>query len=275
MAFTQKFAIPCLLFNAISKLRLGENFDPGIIASFYISSTICFFLGMLGAILVFRHSKEDAVCIGFAAFFGNTVLMGLSIVDRAYGQSTMPAAYLIAAIDAPFCYILGITAMEIVKKRGRSIVENARSIVVSVFRNSLMVAIILGFAVNAANIELPHVLDDSLDMISVAALPAALFALGGILVEYRPEGDLKVIAMVCLLSLVVHPALAWLLSSQVQGFEHNLVRAATVLSAMPPGVNAYIFANMYNRAKRVAATSVLVGTVLSIASASVWLLIAS
>ncbi|MDE0110938.1 MAG: AEC family transporter [Albidovulum sp.] len=274
MAFAQRFAIPCLLFNAISKLRLGENFDAGIIASFYISSTICFFLGILGAILIFGRTKEDAICIGFAAFFGNTVLLGLSIVDRAYGQSSMPAAYLIAAIDAPYCYILGITAMAIAQKGGRSILENMRSIIVSVFRNSFMVAIFLGFAVNAANIELPRVLTDSLDMISVAALPAALFALGGILVEYKPEGDLKVISMVCLLSLVAHPALAWLFSSQLLGLEHKIVRSATVMSAMAPGVNAYIFANMYDRAKRVAASSVLIGTVLSIATASVWLLVA-
>ncbi|MEL7014192.1 MAG: AEC family transporter, partial [Pseudomonadota bacterium] len=36
-------------------------------------------------------------------------------------------------------------------------------------------------------------------------------------------------------------------------------------------VNAYIFANMYGRAKRVAATTVLVATALTILTASVWL----
>ena len=274
MLFTQKFAIPCLLFNAISTLELGENFDPGMIASFYISSTICFALGVMGATLIFGRTPEDAVCIGFAALFGNTVLMGLSIVDRAYGQSSLSAAFVIAAIHAPYCYILGIATMEVVRKRGSSIIQNMRSILESVFRNSLMVAIFLGFAVNASNLELPLVLADALDMISVAALPAALFALGGVLVEYKPEGDLKVIAMVCILSLVVHPGLAWVLSNQILGLEHSLIRTVTLMSAMAPGVNAYVFANMYNRAKRVAASSVLIGTVFSIASASVWLFIA-
>ena len=271
MAFTQKFAIPCLLFNAISTLELGKDFDPGMILSFYVASTICFLLGVFGATLIFGRLKEDAVCIGFSALFGNTVLLGLSIVDRAYGQSSLSTAFVIAAVHAPFCYILGITSMEIVRNRGKSIFENLRSIFVSVFRNSLMVAIFLGFAVNAANLELPLVLAESLDMISVAALPAALFALGGILVEYRPEGDLKVIAMVCILSLVVHPALAWIISSQILELDHNLVRTTTLMSAMAPGVNAYVFASMYDRAKRVAASSVLIGTIVSIGSASAWL----
>ena len=40
---------------------------------------------------------------------------------------------------------------------------------------------------------------------------------------------------------------------------------------MAPGVNAYIFASMYGRAMRVAATTVLVATALTILTAWVWL----
>jgi hypothetical protein len=40
---------------------------------------------------------------------------------------------------------------------------------------------------------------------------------------------------------------------------------------MAPGANAYLFASMYQRAMRVAASCVLLGTALSVLSASVWL----
>ena len=36
--------------------------------------------------------------------------------------------------------------------------------------------------------------NDALSLIVRAALPAALFALGGVLIQYRPEGDSKTIA---------------------------------------------------------------------------------
>ncbi|MDA1154925.1 MAG: AEC family transporter, partial [Proteobacteria bacterium] len=42
-------------------------------------------------------------------------------------------------------------------------------------------------------------------------------------------------------------------------------------AAMAPGVNAYIFANMYGRARRVAASSVLLATGLSILTVWGWL----
>ena len=44
-----------------------------------------------------------------------------------------------------------------------------------------------------------------------------------------------------------------------------------VTSSLSPGVNAYLFANMYGVAKRVAASSVLIATGLSILSIWFWL----
>jgi hypothetical protein len=43
------------------------------------------------------------------------------------------------------------------------------------------------------------------------------------------------------------------------------------MASMAPGVNAYVFANMYGTAKRTAATAVLVGTAASILSVWGWL----
>jgi malonate transporter len=40
---------------------------------------------------------------------------------------------------------------------------------------------------------------------------------------------------------------------------------------MAPGVNVYIFASMYGRAQRVAASSVLMATALSVITAWFWL----
>jgi predicted permease len=40
---------------------------------------------------------------------------------------------------------------------------------------------------------------------------------------------------------------------------------------MAPGINSYLFANMYGHAKRVAASVVLIGTATSLLSVSMWL----
>ena len=42
MVFTQKFAIPCLLFSAISGLDLGQSFDWRLLLSYYAGSAAVF-----------------------------------------------------------------------------------------------------------------------------------------------------------------------------------------------------------------------------------------
>jgi len=270
MTFTQKFAIPCLLFAALARLDLGQSFDWRLLLSFYAGALSGFLLGLGGARLIFGRSWEDAVAIGFCGLFSNSVLLGLPIMERAYGLEALSANFAIIAVHSPFCYGIGITAMEVVRARGQSGMAVAAKVGRAMFSNTLIMGIAAGFAVNLSGLPIPGPVNDALDLMVRAALPAALFGLGGVLVQYRPEGDMRTILYVCAVSLVAHPAITWgmgrALSLPVEG-----LRAAVVTAAMAPGVNAYIFANMYGHAKRVAASSVLIATGLTVITAWLWL----
>lgn len=272
MKFTQHFAIPCLLFQAIANLDLSASLDAGLLLSFYVGAACGFLLGFSGARVLFRRDWEDCVAIGFCCLFSNSVLLGLAINERAYGAEALAGAYTIVAFHSPFCYGLGITAMEIARNRGQPPLVMTRGIARTMFRNALVLAIAAGFAVNLAGITLPTVLVDALDLVIRAALPTALFALGGVLVQYRPEGDARVIFMVCGIALLVHPAITWALGSSLS-VPQDSFKSGVLTAAMAPGINAYIFANMYGRARRVAASSVLVATGASIVTAWIWLIV--
>lgn len=272
MRFTQQFAIPCLLFRALANLDLAASFDPRLLASFYTGALLCFLLGLFGARLLFRRDWEDCVAIGFCCLFSNSVLLGLPITERAYGSGNLTGNYAIIAFHAPFCYGLGITTMEIVRNRGAGGVRMVSGILSAMFKNALIIGIAAGLAFNLTGIAVPGIADEALSLIARAALPGALFALGGVLVQYRPEGDLRAIAFVCAISLLVHPSLVWLCGSTLS-LPQDLFRSAVLNSAMAPGFNAYIFANMYGRAKRVAASSVLIATGSCIFTVWFWLLL--
>ena len=270
MAFTQNFAIPCLLFRAISTLDLGQTFQPGLLSSFYIGAIAGFGLGLFGARILFKRSWEDSVAIGFCCLFSNTVLLGLPITERAYGTEALTANFAIIAVHAPIGYTLGIAVMELMRGSGLGGKALLQKIVKSVFKNALVIALSLGFAVNLSGIVLPEIMTDGVDLLSRGALPAALFGLGGVLVRYRPEGDIRVILYICAISLFVHPALVWITGSYAN-LSTGDFRSAVLTAAMAPGVNAYIFAQMYGRAQRVAASAVLISTGLTIFTASLWL----
>lgn len=270
MKFTQNFAIPAMLFVAIARLDLGQNFDWRLLLSFYTGAFSGFCLGLLGARLIFGRSWEEAVAIGFCCLFSNSVLLGLPLTERAYGPAALEANFAIIALHSPFCYGVGITAMEVVRARGQNAAVIARTVLRAMFSNALILGISLGFIVNLGGIPIPAVLGDGLDLMVRAALPAALFGLGGVLVRYRPEGDLRVVLYVCLVALVVHPLITRGLGMMLD-LPVGPTRSAVLTAAMAPGINSYIFANMYGQARRVAASSVLIATALSIGTVWVWL----
>jgi len=271
MVFTQSFAIPCLLFMAILRLDLGAVLDTGLLVSFYAGAVICFALGIVGARVIFGRRPGEAVAIGFSALFSNSVLLGLPIMERAYGIEAMAPNFAIVALHVPVCYLLGITAMEFSRADGRNAYDTARTIAKALMRNALMLALVFGFAFNMFAIPVPTAMQSALDMLSRAALPAALFGLGGILTRYALRASLGESGMILTLSLVLHPTIGYVLAAHVFHLSEDFVRAVVVTAAMAPGVNTYIFASIYGRGQAQAASSVLLGTGLSVLTASAWL----
>jgi hypothetical protein len=274
MKFTQNFAIPVLLFDAIAKVDLFNVFDLSLFLSFYLGATAGFLIGFLGSRYLFGRPIEDSVAIGFCCLFSNTVMLGLPITERAYGTDALQYNFAIVSIHAPFCYFLGITVMELVKSSEKSIKKNVFVILKAMFSNALVVGIVLGFIVNILGLSIADTIQASIDMITAVALPAALFGMGGILYQYRPEGDAGPILMVCAVSLIIHPLIVWLTGSKFN-LNDAQMRSAVITAAMAPGINTYVFANMYGRARRVASTGVLLSTTLSIGTVWCWLNILS
>lgn len=270
MKFTQNFAIPCLLFAAIARLDLSQSFDWRLLVSFYTGALAAFVIGMFGARFLFGRGWEDAVAIGFCCLFSNSVLLGLPLTERAYGPDALEANFAIIAFHSPFAYGIGITVMEAVRARGDAVIMLVPRVLKAMFSNALILGIVAGFAVNLSGFTLPVVLSDGLDLMIRAALPAALFGLGGVLVSYKPEGDLRVVLYICLICLIVHPAITRGLGLAF-ALPVDATRSAVLTAAMAPGINSYIFASMYGRATRVAATTVLVATALSIFTVWFWL----
>ncbi|CTQ51349.1 AEC family transporter [Jannaschia donghaensis] len=272
MVFTQRFAIPCLLFGAMVRLDLSEGFDWRLLVSYYSGSLVCFVAGILGTLLWLRRGAEDAVAVGFAAMFANTVLLGLPIAERAYGSDSLAPNFTIIAFNAAFCYLIGISAMEAVRAGGSGFLGGMRTVARKMSTNSLMIGVALGLAVNLTGLSLPDPLAEAIDLIARAALPAALFGLGGVLVQYRPEGDARGIVLCCGIALILHPAWTWGIGT-VLGLGEGPFRAAVLTAAMAPGVNSYLFAAMHGRAVRISASSVLIGTAASVVTVSGWLLL--
>ncbi|AUH34094.1 AEC family transporter [Paracoccus tegillarcae] len=275
MRFAQSFAVPVLLFASIARLDLGAGFRVNLMLAFYGGAFAGYLAGWAGAKYIFKRNPSDCVAIGFVCLFSNSLLLGIPITERAYGADALVSNWAIISIHSPLIYTFGITMMEFTRARGTDLSVGAVSLraLGGVVRTPMVIGILLGFVVNAlmgAGLVMPEGFWAAVDMIARAALPAALFGLGGVLYRYRPEGDMATIAMCCAIGLILHPAVTYGLGRGL-GVDVDGMRSAVVTASMAPGVNAYLFANIYGAARRVAASAVLIGTAVSVLSIWMWL----
>ena len=271
MRFTTNFAVPCLLFKAMYDLELGSAMRLDHMASFYGASLACFAgAGLISRYLLGRRPGE-AVSVGFSAMFGNSVLLGIPIMQRAFAEAELAAMFALIAFHAPIFYAVGILAMELLKRDGAGLAGAIGRTARAIAGNPLMVGLGLGLALNVAGVPLPAVLYEAVAMVARSALPVALFGLGGVLTRYAVKAEAGEALLISAFSLLARPALAWLMTEQVFGLPEPFVRAAVLTAAMPPGVNGYVFAAMYDRAVGTAASAVILGTILSLATITAWL----
>lgn len=270
-AFTVKLAVPVLLFKAMVNLDFSHAFNGPALFGFYAGAIISFFSGIVLAKTIWNRRPGEAVAVGFCALFSNTVLLGIPIMQQVYGELSLTPVFGIIAFHAGAMYTIGLVTMELARADGRPLGTTLKTAARSILTNSLMIGVLLGVAVNLSGFQLPQVIQSPVNMLASAAIPAALIGIGAALTRYTIKSEFSEALMVSALSLLLHPLIAFAITHLWFGLPIEFVRAAVIVAAMPPGMNVYIFAAMFNRAEGLAASSIIIATSLSIITISGWI----
>jgi malonate transporter and related proteins len=275
VAFVNNFATPCLLFQSMVSVDFRSAFNLAIIGPFYLGALFSLLAGSLIATKLFKNRPGEGVSSGFAATFTNTVLVGLPILSRAYGEEALPVAFSIIGLHGAILLTIGMLTMELVRRDGASLGATLWLAARRIAANPLIWGIAAGLAGNFLGVTLAEPVDAFFTMMASAVVPAALFGIGGALNEYRlADNWLQALAMAAL-KLVVHPLIAYALMVPLLHVDIAVARYGILLAAMPSGINAYVFATYYNRGVNVATNTVLITTVGSAITVSVWLYLLS
>ncbi len=271
ITFVNNFAVPCLLFRAMLDIDFAAVFNPAMISGYYISAVATLAFSILLAHFIFRNRPGEAVASGFAAVFSNTVLLGLPIVQRAYGEDVLPIMYSIIGFHAPILMTISLITMEIMRRDGIGPGKVAVTALRRVLTNPLLIGIALGLAGNLVGLTLIEPADAFTRMMAQAVLPAALFGLGGALNQYRVRENWLLSATMSFIKLLGLPAMVYVLVVWVLRVDPVIARIAVITAAMPSGINTYVFATSYNRSVDVAASAILITTALSVVTVTFWL----
>ena len=273
LKFSQTIAIPIFLFLSMLNLDLSTIFDWRIIFSYFFGAISCFLVGVVGSRIIFNCTVAESIAIGFCVLFSNAVLLGLPITELAYGTNALGPNLAIISVNAPICYLIGISAMELFGTEKKSLKKTIGNIFRTVTSNNITMSLIIGLVFNFLGVQIFSTINIALNFISAGAVPIALFGLGGVIVQYKLSQNMKKVSFISIFSLLIHPLLTFTIGKFGFGLPIEILQSIIITAAMAPGINAFIFASIYEKEMDVAAASILVCTPLSIFATSVWITI--
>jgi predicted permease len=262
------FAIPALLFRGVATSRGAEHDEIAIVYAYFLACLVVFAIAMAVGRWVFRLSLQEQAIMAFTATFSNTVLLGIPIIYTAFGERGLLPVTLITSFHSIVLLTLATTIIEIGDGHGGKFLHSLPKTLLALLRNPLLLAILAGFAMRLLGWHSPAVVDGFLALLTGAAAPCALFALGATLAGFHLGGAIKETLFLSVMKLVVHPLLVWFVVTEVFPLAPIQVAVAVILAALPAGQNGFILAQRYGIYVQRSAGAVLITTAISVVTVS-------
>lgn len=252
---------PALLFRAMAGAAPGVA-DLGVMVAYFAPCLTLYGLWALVARIGFRQSLGRSGVGAMGASFGNTVLLGIPIIERAYGAPGLRLLVMIVSIHSALLFTFTTLLAEADRGRadGRAtILATARMMA----RNPIVLSIAAGALFGALQLRLPAPIDAALALLGGATTPTALVAVGAGLAGFGFSGTLAQCVAITAGKLLAMPLAVWLVAAHVLRLEPLMVAVATIAAALPTGTNVYIIARRYDVSVSTAAGAILLSTLLS------------
>ncbi len=265
-------ALPCLFFRLISDKPISELANWPFIAGTTLSTALAFALSFLAGRLNGLRPPET-VLGAVAGSYSNIGYMGPPMILGLLGPAASAPVALIFVFDTVFLFSATPALMALAGVERRSALATALDVGRKVLTHPFVVATIIAILASLFRVRPPAAIDTMIGWLSGASAPCALFLLG-VTVAMRPVGRLPPeVGWLVLIKLVLHPLIVWLVLAAFGGFDPVWVEAAVVMAALPPALNIFVLARQYDVGIERASACVLVGTVVSIATLTGFILL--
>jgi malonate transporter and related proteins len=238
-------ASPALMLTMIEKADLSRVFARSFIANAG-AIIVAGLLYLVLAFLFFRPPPAERTMGTLLACYTNAGNLGLPVAAYALGDPTWIAPVLLVQVAVLQPLALAHLDYRRARENGGS-VPVARLVTLPI-RNPLTVGCLAGLGLNLAKISLPGVVEAPLVMLGGVAVPTMLLAFGiSLRLDPRPKRGAESLEsyVISLIKVGVQPLTAFLISRYALHLPEHTVRAVTVIAALPPAQNIYVFGMRY------------------------------
>ena len=250
-ALLLNLVLPFTIFNSF--LSVGDDFPP---SRMLIALALCGVAILLAVVLAHIAFRKDGIA-DFSAAFSNAGFMGVPLIQAVLGTSAVIYA-------APFIAMLNVLQWTygVYILTGRKDAVSVRKILL----NPILLSLVLGLAAALLKLRLPGILSRTISSVSAMNAPLAMLILGAYLAQMNPLSLFceKSLYLVCLLRLIVIPAMTIVLLKLVPGIDRIMVMSIVIAASAPVGANVAIYAEKNGKDYVRSCKAVCLSTLLSI-----------
>lgn len=255
---TYLFLLPALLATTLARADFSAL--PAAAMAGAVILAIAAMTALLVAFQLVTRKNGPAVTAVLQTSIRPNTYIGLSIPFALYGEPGLAIAALIVAAVVPTVNVVCITALLWLGDRDTG--AAGAGLVKALLSNPLILACLLGLALNLSGIGLPPVAGETLTILARAALPMALLAVGAGLDfgAARTSGGWVVSAVALKLAGLPLLTAGFCLLLGVHGLP---LTVAVIFNALPAATSSYILARQMGGAPGLVANILTVQTLVA------------
>lgn len=270
--FILYIALPALFFQLLSRTPVEQLTQFSFILASALATLIVFTLMFVGSRATGDGIPESTIK-ALASSYGNIGFMGPGLALIAFGEEAAVPVALIFCFENVMHFTVTPLLMAVADGNRSGRVKLAGEIARKILLHPFIIATAIGVLAAVFQLQAPLPLARMLDIVSRAAAPCALFAMG-VTLALRPLKRMpRAIGPILVLKLLLHPILCYLLLSLIGDFPPVWVWSAVLLASLPAATNVYVMAQQYGVWVERASASVLLTTLFSVATVTAMLLV--
>jgi predicted permease len=259
--FVFTVAVPTLLFRLMSDFSRLPRVDARLLVAFFGGCLVVYGAGRLVGAALFRMDGVAQSVFAMGGIFSNNVLLGIPLAKVTLGEVALPAVSLVLVFNSLVLWTLVTVSVEWARHRDLSLSGIGRT-AKGVVTNPVVASILAGTAFGFLDVPLPAMIDQTLVMISQAAVPLSLIALGMGLAEFGVSSGWRESAAIATLKLALQPLAVYVLA-RLLALPPIETAAVVMLAALPVGANVYLMSRQFGVLAGAIASSIVLTTALA------------
>lgn len=261
--------LPVLLFKDLATLDFNTIWDTKFVLFCFFITILCILIVTLLSFLL--KNKQNQGEFIQASYRSSAALLGIALIQNVYGKATMAPLMIIGSV--PLYNIMAVVVLSFFSPERKGLSKEVWLKTIKGFlTNPILIGIVVGILWSLLHLPMPTMLDKTVTSIGNVATPLGLMAMGATFNYKEALGDLKPALCASFIKLFGFCAMFLPLAIYL-GFQGEQLIAILVMLGSATTVSCFVMAKNMGHTGILTSTVVMLTTIFSGFSITMWLYI--